>query len=203
MTEEDLQKQVEAKEAGRAGSEFGSNINTSDQILKANSASSKSEQDNEKEDKFKDELAKKEEQIKTLKAKIAENEKEKQQKEFSDFCENAIKEGHLLPSQKQSVINIFEACSAYSPFEFSDENGNKTEKTAAEMLKEFVCGLKQMNFEEIATQKNIDNHSNNIDFQDVDSIKNAIIEVQAEYKQKGIDLQSSEAMDIIKKRGDK
>ena len=71
------------------------------------------------------------------------------------------------------------------------------------MLKEFISGLTQMNFEEIATHKKGDNNSNNIDFQDVESIKNAIIEVQAEYKQKGIDLQSSEAMDIVKKRGDK
>ena len=60
-----------------------------------------------------------------------------------------------------------------------------------------------MNFEEIATQNKVNNNSNNIDFQDVESIKNAIIEVQAEYKQKGIELQSSEAMDIVRKRGDK
>ncbi len=171
MTEEDLQKQVEAKEAEIKAKE--------------------------------EELNQKQEEIKNLETKIAENEKEKQQKEFSDFCENAIKEGHLLPSQKQSVINILEACNAYSPFEFSDETGKKTEKTAAEMLKEFISGLTQMNFEEIATHKKADNNSNNIDFQDVESIKNAIIEVQAEYKQKGIDLQSSEAMDIVKKRGDK
>ena len=78
-----------------------------------------------------------------------------------------------------------------------------TDEEYAEMLKEFIGGLTQMNFEEIATQKNVSNNSNNIDFQDVESIKNAIIEVQAEYKQKGINLQSSEAMDIVRKRGDK
>ena len=109
-------------------------VNMTEEELKTGKAGSKSEQNIENEDKIKDELAKKDEKIKALETKIAENEKEKQQKEFSDFCENAIKEGHLLPSQKQSVINILEACNAYSPFEFSDENGEKTKKTAAEML---------------------------------------------------------------------
>ena len=197
-------------QAGSAGLEFGSNINKLDQV-DVTEGVYMTEEDLQKQVEAKEaeikakeeELNQKQEEIKNLETKIAENEKEKQQKEFSDFCENAIKEGHLLPSQKQSVINIFEACSAYSPFEFSDENGNKTEKTAIDMFKEFVGGLKQMNFEEIATQKNVSNNSNNIDFQDVESIKNAIIEVQAEYKQKGINLQSSEAMDIVRKRGDK
>ena len=59
-----------------------------------------------------------------------------------------------------------------------------------------------MNFEEIANGKNVDTKYEHIDFSDADSIKNGIIEVQTEYKNKGIELSAGEALKILKNKGE-
>ncbi len=158
------------------------------------------------EEKFKEELKQKDEvisdkdkEIQYLKEKIEKQEKEKITKEFQDFCDTAISEGHILPSQKREIISIMEAVNAYEPFEFEDSDGKIKTETAIDMFKKFVFGLRQMDFEEIATQKKVDNTAESINFQDAESIAKAIISVQNDYKLKGIDINSAEALAIIKK----
>lgn len=155
----------------------------------------KGEKDVETE-QLKSELSKKDKRIAELEAQLKKHEKEKLLKEFQEFCDGAVAAGHILPSQKDDVISILEACNAYEAFEFSDGES----KTAVKMFKDFVSGLKQFSFEEIADKNKVKQSGNAIDFEDVNSITNGIIEIQQEYKKKGIELSSEKALKILKNK---
>lgn len=154
--------------------------------------------DTEKElEKTKTELNDKNKEIEYLKSQAAAKEKEQQTKEFEEFCDNAIKDGHILPVHKQNVMNILEACASSEPFEFSDSDGNKTTKEAAQNFKEFINSLTSINYEEIANKKKVDKQEN-IDFEDASAIVEAIFQTQKEYESKGITLSNTEALAKVK-----
>lgn len=153
------------------------------------------EGENVETEELKQQLGEKDKKIAELEQEIARQAKEKQTKEFQDFCDSAVAGGHLLPKQKQAVMNILEACSQNETFEFQE--GDKTQN-AVDVVKLFVLGLGQMDFEEVATKDKVIENSN-VDFSDASSIASKIIEIQAEYRQKGIELGSDEAYKKIKK----
>ncbi len=140
------------------------------------------------------EIAKKNEQIRLLQAKLAKSEKEKNENEFREFCDSAISKGHLLPSQKSSVINLLSACKNEA-VNFQDGN----EKSTTDLLKEFVLDLKQINFEETAAAEKL-NPQVITDFNDTQSIKENIIALQKEYKGRGIFLNPAEALKKLKEK---
>lgn len=136
-------------------------------------------------------LSEKEEKITALETKLKKQKEEKLSKDFEDFCDNAIKDGNIIPAQKNDVLEIFESC--VNSIDFEDEN----EKNPISLLKKFVSNLKQFDFEETAKQTNVA-LKKDIDFQDAQEIKEAIIEIQKEYKAKGIELNPIEALNKMR-----
>ena len=94
-------------------------------------------------------------------------------------------------------MHILEACSKHEAFEFED--GNK--KNPVDIVKSFVLGLGQMDFEETATKEKVVDKTESVDFSDSKSIANGIIEIQNEYKTKGIELSSAEAYKKLTEKG--
>ncbi|MCD8024743.1 MAG: hypothetical protein LUE64_04340 [Candidatus Gastranaerophilales bacterium] len=137
-------------------------------------------------------LEEREKEILELQAKLKAKEDEQKAKEFADWTDSMITEGRILPAQKQDVINILNAVQT-SELEFADTPNNTAEKA----FKSFVSGLKQIEFQDIATPKTVKNDEG-IDFSDANKVKEGIIEIQEEYKQKGIDLNPVEALTKLK-----
>lgn len=94
-------------------------------------------------------LSDKDKEIESLRQQIAEREAARKTKEFEDFCESAIADGHILPKHKESIVNILTACDKMQTFNFADSG----EKKAVDTVKDFINSLKIMNFEEIATSE--------------------------------------------------
>ncbi|MBO5385291.1 hypothetical protein J6A64_03155 [bacterium] len=153
--------------------------------------------ENVETEELKQQLGEKDKKIAELEKEIARQEQEKQTKDFQDFCDSAISEGHLLPAQRDDVMHILEACSKHEAFEFED--GNK--KNPVDIVKSFVLGLGQMDFEETATKEKVVDKTESVDFSDSKSIANGIIEIQNEYKTKGIELSSAEAYKKLTEKG--
>lgn len=140
------------------------------------------------------ELDIKNQRIEELEAELEKRKQEKLIKEFEDFCDEAVKNGKILPVERESVMNILQACSKET---LNFEDG--VEKRAEDIFKSFINGLKRIDFEETATQKNVV-YDNSVDFQSADSIRQGIILVQNEYKQKGIELSAQEALSVLEKK---
>ena len=130
-----------------------------------------------------------------LKKQLEAEKKAKQAQEFQDFCDKAIAQGNILPAQKNMVMDILTASSDYEPFEFSDGNT----KTVPDMVKDLIGGMKQFDFSQVATKDKIENKES-IDFSDTDSLVAEIKKVQAEYKQKGIEINNIEALSKIERK---
>ncbi len=130
-----------------------------------------------------------------LKKQLEAEKKAKQAQEFQNFCDKAIEKGNILPAQKNAVMDILTASSDYEPFEFSDGNT----KTVPDMVKDLIDGMKQFDFKPVATTDKAGNNES-IDFSDTDSLVQEIKKVQAEYKQKGIELNNLEALDKIERK---
>lgn len=144
------------------------------------------------EKEFQAQLKSKEDEIVALKKQLDEEKKAKQIQEFEDFCDKAIENGNILPAQKNAVIDILTASIDYEPFEFSDGNA----KTVVEMVKNLIGNMKQFDYNSTAAQDKVIQNQN-IDFSDTDSIVAEIKRVQAEYKEKGLEISNLEAMNII------
>ncbi|MGN0014944.1 MAG: hypothetical protein ACI37T_05945 [Candidatus Gastranaerophilaceae bacterium] len=141
------------------------------------------------------ELDAKDKRIKELEAALEKEKQDKLTKEFEDFCDEAVKKGNILPCEKASVMNILQACSRET---LNFEDGS--EKKAEDIFKNFINGLTRIDFEEVATQKNVAISNNSVDFQSADSIRQGIVLIQNEYKQKGIELSAQEALSVLEKK---
>lgn len=149
-------------------------------------------QDMPENEELKQQLAQKDDEIAALKKQVEDSKQAALTKEFQDFCDNAISEGHLLPAQREAVLNIL--------FATTDNNINfadRETKSATEVFKDFISGLNQMDFQDIATFKNTDKDKG-INFQDAEEVKKGILEIQNEYAQKGIKLSVTEAYETLK-----
>lgn len=147
------------------------------------------------DEEFKQQLSEKDNEIAELKKQLDDEKKLKQAQDFEDFCNKAIENGNILPAQKNAIIDILTASSDYEPFEFSDGGS----KTVVDMVKDFIGSIKQFDLDPVATNKKASD-GNSIDFSDSDSIVQEIKKIQAEYKQKGIEINNIEAMNIINER---
>lgn len=107
-------------------------------------------------------LSEKNDEIAKLQKRIAEDELAKKTKDFEDFCDTAIAEGHILPKHKESIVNILSACDKVETFNFADAG----EKNAVDTVKELVNSLKIMNFEEVATEEDAKKKEEPRDFSD-------------------------------------
>lgn len=147
------------------------------------------------DEKTQKELDIKNQRIQELEAELEKRKQEKLIKEFEDFCDEAVKNGNILPVERENVMNILQACSKET---LNFEDG--AEKRAEDIFKSFINGLKRIDFEETATQKNVVISDNSIDFQSADSIRQGIILVQKEYKDKGVDLTAQQALEILENK---
>ena len=150
---------------------------------------------NMNEQEFQEKLNAKDEEITVLKKQLDAEKKAKQMQEFQDFCDKAIEKGNILPAQKNAVMDILTASSDYEPFEFSDGNT----KTVPDMIKDLIGGMKQFDFKPAATADKVSD-TDSMDFSDTEALVEEIKKVQAEYKQKGIEINNIEAMRIINER---
>ena len=107
-------------------------------------------------------LSEKNDEIAKLQKRIAEDELAKKTKDFEDFCDTAIAEGHILPKHKESIVNILSACDKVETFNFADAG----EKNAVDTVKELINSLKIMNFEEVATKEDAKKKEEPRDFSD-------------------------------------
>lgn len=147
------------------------------------------------DEKLQSELKEKGKKIAELEAALEKERQEKKSKEFSDFCEYAIAKGNILPTEKDSVMSILQACSNET-INFSDGG----EKPAEEVFKSFISGIKRIDFEETATQDKVNLSCDTVDFSDAESIRQGIILVQNEYRKKGVNLTSQQALEILEKK---
>jgi hypothetical protein len=83
--------------------------------------------------------------------KLAEADKAAKENEFETYFNEKVGEGKLLPAQKDAVKGIM--------FSFNDEcikfseEGKEVEKKPVELFKEFVDGIKQVDFSEKSEEK--------------------------------------------------
>ena len=170
------------------------NDNLTDEIIISFEDTNMELQNQSTDEDMKKELEEKEKIIKELESELEKEKQKKLTKEFEDFCNDAIKNGNILPSEKNSVLNILQFCGNET---INFEDGNS--KSVGQIFKSFINGLKRIDFNEIATFKTVVKSLNTVDFQSTESIQKGIIEVQSEYKNKGINLMPYEALAILKK----
>jgi hypothetical protein len=94
-------------------------------------------------------LIAKEMELQTLCKAIAEKEKENRTKEYAQFCEAIIKDGKILPKDKDIIMAFLEMLHNQGDYKFSE---NET-INCAKKFKDFLEGLpKQIDFAEKATK---------------------------------------------------
>lgn len=154
----------------------------------------------ENEEKMEEKLQKTEQELnealaenQKLKEQLQHQQDEKTNKEFEDFCEKAIEKGCILPSHKNNVMEVLKTLSVC---EYDFEDG-ENKKAPIETFKELIDSLHAMEFSEIATKNKVQENKE-IDFSDSNAVKNAILETQNEYSQKGIKLSATEAYEKLK-----
>lgn len=127
---------------------------------------------------FSEQISEKDKRIQELETKIAEQEKAKRLAEHEQFAEQLVKDGNITPAQKNYVTDFMEVCSNQGSFDFSEGE----EKDVLKTFKEFLKGIKQIDFSEIANKKTADDNQDSIDFSDATSIAEAIAKRKDEYK---------------------
>lgn len=149
------------------------------------------QQDPVKTEDFSEQIAQKDTRISELETKLSENETKARKVEYEQFAEQAIKDGHITPAQKPFIVDFCEVCHGVGKYDFA-EGG---EKSVVENFKEFITGVKQIDFSELPEGES----GNTVDFSDPVAVQAAIIEYQAEQSKKGITVGASDALSAIKK----
>lgn len=137
-------------------------------------------------------LAAKDEELAAMRKELEETRQDALKKEFEEFCDNAITEGHILPSQRNAALDILFACSD-TAINFSDGSS----KGAIEVFKDFVKSLSQMDFQEIGDPEKVESKKS-IDFSDATEVKENIQAIQKEYAEKGVELNPVQALSKLK-----
>ena len=149
------------------------------------------QQDND----FADIIAEKDEQIKILKEQLEQEKTLKRKNEFSQFADEMIEKGHIIPAQKSFITDFMEVCNSSGEFEFSEGE----DKSVLNRFKEFIQSLKQVEFSEIASPDKTEIHTDTVDFSDGVQIAKAIEFKRNEYAQKGINKTDKEILNELKK----
>lgn len=140
-------------------------------------------------------LAAKDEELAAAKKELEKVRQEALKKEFEEFCDSAIAEGNILPAQRENVLNLLFA-NTDSNINFDDGSS----KTSNEVFKDFVKSLRQMDYQKIAKEGNVDG-SANTDFSDfkAEDWESAITEEMSKAAQNGRDISPKEALQKVKK----
>lgn len=154
---------------------------------------------NEPEIDFSEQLKQKDARIKELEEQAEKTAKAQRKTEHIQFCENLLKEGNITPAQKNDVIDFMEVCELQKTFDFS-EGGDKDVLTR---FKSFLNSIKQVDFSEIATEKNAkETKTSSVDFTDGKAIADAIIERKALYESQGRKIAENVILKELKKEGE-
>lgn len=149
------------------------------------------------QDELKLELEAKNNKITELEAKLKAKEIEETKKEFADWTDAMISEGRITPSQKNGVIDILTAFDNLN-VNFSDDANNDESPKA--LFKKFISSIKQVEFNDVATDNRADTQYEPINFSDSEEILDGIRKIQKAYQDMGIELNSAEALQKLKER---
>lgn len=149
------------------------------------------QQDPKQTEDFSEQIAQKDTRISELETKLNENEAKARKAEYEQFAEQAINDGHITPAQKPFIVDFCEVCHSVGNYDFA-EGG---EKSVVENFKEFITGVKQLDFSELPEGDG----GGTIDFSDPKVVQSAIAEHQAAQAQKGIRVSEIDALAAIKK----
>jgi Asp-tRNA(Asn)/Glu-tRNA(Gln) amidotransferase C subunit len=97
-------------------------------------------------------------------------------KDFEQYAESLASNGNILPHQKSLVIDLMECTYKAGTFDFSEGE----EKSVLERFKTILNSVKQVEFSEIANQKNTGATKTPIEFSDGKEAAEAIKRVQKE-----------------------
>lgn len=158
-----------------------------------------SEQITEKDNQikeFSEKISEKDTKIAELEAKIAEEQRTKRLAEHEQFAESLIEKGCITPAQKSYIVDFCEICSTQGSYDFSEGE----EKSVLTRFKDFLSGIKQVDFSEKVTGKDANGKDDNtVDFSDGQAIANAIIAKRAEYEKQGVEKSEGEILEELKK----
>lgn len=139
-------------------------------------------------------LQEKDDIITTLKNEKEQLEAKNRKEKHLQFAENSIKEGHITPSQKDSVVEFMEAA-----FKVDTEDGQDfaedDENNISNKFKTFVNSIKQIDFTE-TDESNID--KNEIEnFSEPSQKANKLKEIQKSEAEKGNNISLGEALNLL------
>ena len=144
---------------------------------------------------FSEKISEKDTKIAELEAKIAEEQRVKRLAEHEQFAESLIEKGCITPAQKPYIVDFCEICSTQGSYDFSEGE----EKDVLARFKNFLNGIKQVDFSEKVTGKDANGKDDNtVDFSDGQAIANAIIAKRAEYEKQGLEKSEGEILEELK-----
>jgi hypothetical protein len=138
----------------------------------------KEKEDNVENENLKEQLREKNDEILRLRQKLDKIEKSQKLKEFEDFAQSAIEKGNILPKHKESIVNILSVCQGAEGLSFSDG----TEKSAVDLVKEFVNSLKTIDYQDVAVKNSI---SEKVNLSDARCVAKELEKIM---KEKNVDL---------------
>lgn len=115
-------------------------------------------------------------------------------KEFEQFAETLVAEGNIAPKDKTFVIDFLGAIKNIDTYDFSEGE----EKGVTARFKEFLKGLKVIDFSQIATKEKV-LEAVPVDFSDPDSIAEAIQVKIDDEADKGRKISAKEAVTLLEK----
>ena len=152
----------------------------------------------EENQNFNEQLTSKDAKIKELEEKLDAQEKEKRTMEYEQFASELIDGGNITPAQKSFVVDFMEICNSNNEYEFSEGS----DKNVLNRFKDFLKGLKQIEFSEIANAENLDSRQKNeiLDFSDSHAIADAISTKREAYLAQGKRVSESAILAEIKRQ---
>ena len=152
----------------------------------------------EENQNFNEQLTSKDEKIKELEQKLNTQEKEKRAMQYEQFASELIDGGNITPAQKSFVVDFMEICNTTNEYEFSEGD----EKNVLNRFKDFLKGLKQIEFSEIANKNNLGEGKKNeiLDFNDSHAVADAISAKREEYIAQGKKVSESTILAELKKQ---
>jgi len=144
---------------------------------------------------------KKDDELNALKSQLELKEKEARLKNFSDNCDTLLKEGKLVPAQKQMIIEFMEIIHNIKEWEFA-EGEKKVKANPLDKFNEFLKSLpKQVDLSEKATKENCNNHEKEItlDYGKYDEARMELHKKALQYCEKHPNTTYAVAVEIVSK----
>ena len=118
--------------------------------------------------------------------------------QYEQFASELIDGGNITPAQKSFVVDFMEICNTTNEYEFSEGD----EKNVLNRFKDFLKGLKQIEFSEIANKNNLGEGKKNeiLDFNDSHAVADAISAKREEYIAQGKKVSESTILAELKKQ---